>query len=145
MLAKITSKNQLTLPEAVTNAIGPADYLDVEARDGQIVGLVLVCTRQIYHENYRTLAKVGFAVVNARSGSRELRRAPTLKSRSCFFSQRRQCSGNGHWPRIDVGRMPAITCRSRQPHNFVGKVNPTSAECRHYGEQISTFTVPSQP
>jgi hypothetical protein len=42
MLAKITSKNQLTLPKAVTNAIGPADYFDVEARDGQIVGLVSV-------------------------------------------------------------------------------------------------------
>lgn len=37
MLAKITSKNQLTLPKAVTNAIGPTEYFDVEARDGQIV------------------------------------------------------------------------------------------------------------
>lgn len=37
MLAKLTAKNQLTLPKAVTNAIGPAEYFDVEARDGQIV------------------------------------------------------------------------------------------------------------
>jgi hypothetical protein len=37
MLAKITSKNQLTLPKAVTNAIGPVEYFDVEARDGRIV------------------------------------------------------------------------------------------------------------
>ncbi len=37
MLAKITAKNQLTLPKAVTRAIGPAEYFEVEAKDGQIV------------------------------------------------------------------------------------------------------------
>jgi hypothetical protein len=37
MIAKLTAKNQLTLPKAVTNAVGPAEYFDVEARDGQIV------------------------------------------------------------------------------------------------------------
>ncbi len=37
MLAKITSKNQLTLPKSITQAVGPAEYFDVEARDGQIV------------------------------------------------------------------------------------------------------------
>lgn len=37
MLAKLTSKNQLTLPKAVTHAVGDAQYFDVEARDGQIV------------------------------------------------------------------------------------------------------------
>jgi translation initiation factor IF-1 len=37
MLAKITAKNQLTLPKSVTQAIGPAEYFDVQARDGQIV------------------------------------------------------------------------------------------------------------
>ena len=37
MLAKITSKNQLTLPKSVTQAVGPAEYFDVQARDGQIV------------------------------------------------------------------------------------------------------------
>lgn len=37
MLAKITAKNQLTLPKAVTNAIGSAEYFEVEAKDGQIV------------------------------------------------------------------------------------------------------------
>ena len=37
MLAKITAKNQLTLPKAITNAVGPAEYFDVEARDGQII------------------------------------------------------------------------------------------------------------
>jgi hypothetical protein len=37
MLAKLTSKNQLTLPKAITNAVGPAQYFDVKAKDGQIV------------------------------------------------------------------------------------------------------------
>lgn len=37
MLAKITSKNQLTLPKAVTDAVGHAEYFEVEARGGQIV------------------------------------------------------------------------------------------------------------
>ena len=37
MLAKITSKNQLTLPKSVTQAVGPAEYFDVQTRDGQIV------------------------------------------------------------------------------------------------------------
>lgn len=37
MLAKMTSKNQLTLPRAVTERIGATEYFDVETRDGQIV------------------------------------------------------------------------------------------------------------
>lgn len=37
MLAKITSKNQLTLPKAVMSAVGAAEYFDVEVRQGQIV------------------------------------------------------------------------------------------------------------
>ena len=37
MLAKITSKNQLTLPKSVTAAVGPAEYFDVVTRDGQII------------------------------------------------------------------------------------------------------------
>jgi hypothetical protein len=37
MLAKITSKNQLTLPKAALQAVGPVAYFDVAVRDGQIV------------------------------------------------------------------------------------------------------------
>jgi hypothetical protein len=37
MLAKLTAKNQLTLPKAITNAVGPTQYFDVKAKDGQIV------------------------------------------------------------------------------------------------------------
>ena len=36
-LAKVTSKNQLTLPKSVTSAVGPAEYFEVEAKDGQII------------------------------------------------------------------------------------------------------------
>ena len=37
MLAKMTSKNQLTLPKAVVEAVATPEYFDVEVRDGQIV------------------------------------------------------------------------------------------------------------
>jgi hypothetical protein len=37
MLAKMTAKNQLTLPKAVTDLVGATDYFEVEARNGQIV------------------------------------------------------------------------------------------------------------
>jgi hypothetical protein len=37
MLAKLTSKNQLTLPRSVVEAVSAAEYFDVEVRDGQIV------------------------------------------------------------------------------------------------------------
>ena len=37
MLAKITAKNQLTLPKSITTTIVPAEYFDVEVRDGQII------------------------------------------------------------------------------------------------------------
>lgn len=37
MLAKMTTKNQLTLPKSVTAAVGATEYFDVETRNGQIV------------------------------------------------------------------------------------------------------------
>jgi hypothetical protein len=37
MLAKLTAKNQLTLPKAATAAIGATQYFDVQTRDGAIV------------------------------------------------------------------------------------------------------------
>jgi len=37
MLAKLTSKNQLTLPKAVIAAIGSAEYFDVTEESGRIV------------------------------------------------------------------------------------------------------------
>lgn len=37
MLAKLTAKNQLTLPKAATLAVGPAEYFEVETRNGCII------------------------------------------------------------------------------------------------------------
>ena len=37
MLTKLTSKNQLTLPKAVTAAVDAAEYFDVIAENGRIV------------------------------------------------------------------------------------------------------------
>lgn len=37
MLAKMTVKNQLTLPKAVIDAVGATDYFEVETRNGQII------------------------------------------------------------------------------------------------------------
>ena len=37
MLAKLTAKNQLTLPKSITQAIGEAEYFDVKVEDGQII------------------------------------------------------------------------------------------------------------
>jgi hypothetical protein len=37
MLAKLTSKNQLTLPKSITKAIGDSEYFDVKLEDGQII------------------------------------------------------------------------------------------------------------
>lgn len=37
MLAKMTAKNQLTLPKAVTKAVGDPRYYEVRMEDGQIV------------------------------------------------------------------------------------------------------------
>lgn len=37
MLAKMTAKNQLTLPKSITAAVDSPEYFEVEARYGQIV------------------------------------------------------------------------------------------------------------
>jgi antitoxin component of MazEF toxin-antitoxin module len=37
MLAKLTAKNQLTLPKAVTQAVGATRYFEVSTENGQIV------------------------------------------------------------------------------------------------------------
>lgn len=37
MLAKMTSKNQLTLPKSITTAVGAPEYFEIEERNGQII------------------------------------------------------------------------------------------------------------
>ena len=35
-LAKLTARDRLTLPKSVINVLGPVEYFDVHAREGQI-------------------------------------------------------------------------------------------------------------
>jgi len=37
MLAKMTSKNQLTLPKSITAQVGTPEYFDVQVNAGQVV------------------------------------------------------------------------------------------------------------
>jgi hypothetical protein len=37
MLAKLTAKNQLTLPKSITNQLGPVEYFEVEIQNGQVI------------------------------------------------------------------------------------------------------------
>ena len=37
MLAKRTAKNQVTLPKAIVQAVGDADYYDVSTENGRII------------------------------------------------------------------------------------------------------------
>jgi hypothetical protein len=37
VLAKLTSKNQLTLPKSVTDSLGPVQYFEVQVQSGQVV------------------------------------------------------------------------------------------------------------
>ncbi len=37
MLAKVTAKNQLTLPKSIVNELGPVEYFEVDIQNGQVV------------------------------------------------------------------------------------------------------------
>ena len=37
VIAKMTSKNQLTLPKAVVESLGTPEYFDIETRGGQLI------------------------------------------------------------------------------------------------------------
>ncbi len=37
MLAKLTSKNQLTLPKSITQAIEQSEYFEIKVENGQII------------------------------------------------------------------------------------------------------------
>ena len=37
LIAKMTSKNQLTLPKSVTQELGDPEYFEVETRNGQLI------------------------------------------------------------------------------------------------------------
>jgi len=37
MIAKVTAKNQLTLPKSITATVGEAEYFEIEAKNGRII------------------------------------------------------------------------------------------------------------
>lgn len=78
MLAKITSKNQLTLPKAAVQAVGAAEYFDVEVRVGQIV---LTPVRIQRGDAVRTkLAELGLGETDIAEAVRWARQPPPAKA-----------------------------------------------------------------
>ena len=93
MLAKMTSKNQLTLPKSVVEAVATPEYFDVEVRNGQIV---LTPVRIQRGDAVRaklaalglTEADVSDAVHWARSGA-----APRVAEPSAKYSASKRAAG----------------------------------------------------
>ena len=79
MLTKITSKNQLTLPKSVTQAVAATEYFEVEARAGQII---LTPVRIHRGDAVRAkLAELGLAdgdMANAVAWARETAQRPVI-------------------------------------------------------------------
>jgi translation initiation factor IF-1 len=80
MFAKMTSRNRLTLPKSVMDAVGSAEYFEVEARSGQIV---LTPVRIQRGDAVRAkLAKFGLHEGDIADAVKWARQAPTTKT-SC--------------------------------------------------------------
>ncbi|HMM55090.1 MAG TPA: AbrB/MazE/SpoVT family DNA-binding domain-containing protein [Candidatus Desulfobacillus sp.] len=78
MLAKMTSKNQLTLPKSITAALDSPEYFEVEARNGQIV---LTPVRIQRGDAVRTkLAELGLGETDIAEAVRWARQPPPAKA-----------------------------------------------------------------
>lgn len=78
MLAKMTSKNQLTLPKSITAAVDSTEYFEVEARNGQIV---LTPVRIQRGDAVRAkLAELGLDEQDVADAVQWARQAPTRKT-----------------------------------------------------------------
>lgn len=78
MLAKLTAKNQLTLPRSVIDAVESAEYFEVEARNGQIV---LTPARIQRGDAVRAkLAELGIQEDDIADAVNWARKAPTAKT-----------------------------------------------------------------
>ncbi len=63
MLIKINDKNQITLPKSLMQALGAAEYFDVQARDGQ---LILTPVRLVTADAVRAkLAELGISATDS--------------------------------------------------------------------------------
>jgi len=62
VLIKINAKNQITLPKSLMQALGAAEYFDVQARDGQ---LILTPVRLVTADAVRAkLAELGISATD---------------------------------------------------------------------------------
>jgi len=78
MLAKMTAKNQLTLPKSITAAVDSPEYFEVEARNGQIV---LTPVRIQRGDAVRArLAELGLGEQDVADAVAWARQAPTTKA-----------------------------------------------------------------
>ena len=78
MLAKLTSKNQLTLPKSITAAVDSAEYFEVEVVNGRIV---LTPVRIQRGDAVRAkLAELGLNEQDIADAVQWGRRAPAAKS-----------------------------------------------------------------
>ncbi len=78
MLAKLTAKNQLTLPRSIIDAVESAEYFEVEARNGQIV---LTPARIQRGDAVRAkLAELGIQEDDIADAVNWARKAPTAKT-----------------------------------------------------------------
>jgi hypothetical protein len=63
VLIKINDKNQITLPKSLMQALGAAEYFDVQARDGQ---LILTPVRLVTADAVRAkLAELGISATDS--------------------------------------------------------------------------------
>lgn len=65
MMAKMTSKNQLTLPKAILREVPPSTYFDVRAEGGRIVLSPVVMRRA--DEVREKLAELGLTETDTRA------------------------------------------------------------------------------
>ncbi len=77
MFAKMTSKNQLTLPKSITSVVEASEYFDVEVRNGQIV---LTRVRIQRSDAVRVkLAELGLQEQDIRDAVKWARETPVVK------------------------------------------------------------------
>ena len=82
MLAKLTAKNQLTLPKSITKELGPVEYFDVEIRNGQVVlSPVRIQRANAVRAKLAELNLTDQDVRDAVAWTRKVRRAPSTRNK----------------------------------------------------------------
>jgi len=79
MLAKLSSKNQVTLPKRLTESFGPFEYLEVEVADGRIV--LTPVRLQKADAVRKKLAELGITEQDVSTAVAWARRPPEAKTR----------------------------------------------------------------